>query len=229
MKKLFRLVLALIVAITLTLTVLPAGITASAGNLPEYVVTIESDVDGHVSEGFEIMSEENASKNCVLGSMSKGSSYTMRFYGSGIAVYGDRLPEGGSFDVYIDNEKKASVDAAGNSFLARQLLCRINGLEIDYHDIKIVVSSEDKGVAIDYSEVETSRQPFKKYNNLPNAGSVITIFPYPTGGGANVLDAIKREVVNKGAKTAGYNSNNTTVYDPYSVTLRKNFYIGYTF
>lgn len=229
MKKLFKLVLALIVAITLTLTVLPAGITASAGNLPEYVVTIESDVDGHVSEGFEIMSEENASKNCVLGSMSKGSTYTMRFYGSGIAVYGDRLPEGGSFDVYIDNEKKASVDAAGNSFLARQLLCRINGLEIDYHDIKIVVSSEDKWVAIDYFEVETSKQTFNKYCNLAKAGSVITSVPYPTGGGAKDLDAIKSEVVYKGGIIGGYNSNTAAVYDSYSGALSNEFYIGYAF
>lgn len=69
-----------------------------------------------------------------------GSSVTFVFTGTGVRWIGDKAPDRGIVEVYLDGKLVEEVDTYGTQLLKKQVLYEITGLENKEHELRIVVT-----------------------------------------------------------------------------------------
>lgn len=85
-----------------------------------------------------------------------GAWVSLTFIGTKVAIYGTIAPQHGTYNVYLDNEFKGSVDAYATSRIDQQLLFQSEELDEGTHVLKLQLPEDAaSGVAIqiDYAEV----------------------------------------------------------------------------
>lgn len=187
--------------------------------------SIESDVTGVDVEGFTKVFNLDSSREITYGTFKKGSTIIYRFKSSYISIYGYKGPNAGNISIYIDGQPVGNFSCISEVETNKGLICTIDNLTSDYHDIKIKVSSEDKWVAIDYFEIKMPISVYQKYYNYALVGNIVTNRPNPTGGGNRDLNVIRNEKI----YPIGVGGFGALQYDSFAGSGENNFYIGYTF
>ncbi len=82
-----------------------------------------------------------ASGGTYLYTTSVGAAYSLRFTGRGVAIVAPFGPGRGTFDVFIDGTKQATVDEYSSGYLARRVIYVKTGLASAIHTLKVVVNA----------------------------------------------------------------------------------------
>jgi len=82
-----------------------------------------------------------ASGGSVLYSTSAGATYSLTFSGRGIAIVAPLAPGRGTFDIFLDGAKVATVDEVAPTYLARRLVYVVSNLAVGTHTLKVVANA----------------------------------------------------------------------------------------
>jgi len=82
-----------------------------------------------------------ASGGSVIYTNGVGASYSLTFRGRGIAIVAPLAPGRGTFDVFLDGTKVATVDERASSYLARRLVYVVSSLAVGTHTLKVVANA----------------------------------------------------------------------------------------
>ncbi|CDC43054.1 beta-lactamase [Firmicutes bacterium CAG:449] len=186
---------------------------------------VESDNEGIKFDGFTKIYSKDASRSITYGTYLKGSTLSYKFKSKIISIYGYKGIEGGNVSIYIDNKAIGNYSCIDTSEKQSALICKIDNLTDDYHELKIKVSSENKWVAIDYLSVEIPLSVYQKYYNYALVGDIVTSRANPTGGGNKDLNTIRSEKI----YPIGVGGFGSIQYDSFTKPGENVFYMGYTF
>ena len=67
-------------------------------------------------------------------------SYSVKFKGTGIELYGEKQPNLGIYNIYLDGKKIDTVDAYSSSIMSNQKLYSKTGLDYEEHILKVELS-----------------------------------------------------------------------------------------
>ena len=192
-----------------------------------YEKKMETDAEGFkISEGFQLVEDDKASKNWQHGTYAAGESISYRFFGTGVAVYGFSGEEGGDFQISLDGEKKGEYSASDEEETYQKQIARLSGLKESWHEVEIRTLSEGKWHAVDFLKINIGKENYTATYNLAQVGNVITSVPAPTGGGNKDLNVVKNEKI----YPVGTSGVGPAQYDSYVAGTGENyFWMGYDF
>ncbi|MBO5224250.1 MAG: hypothetical protein J6C23_07050 [Clostridia bacterium] len=224
----------LIIALALTLAfvllpfVVPTTIAKAEEKSSQYIITVQTDNDGFVQNGFVTVEDDNVMLINHVGAFDKDSTLTYEFAGDILDIYGFVGADCGEINVKIDGEDKGNFSLTSAQDTYKAQICSLKGLGNKKHTLVITVVSEDKWVALDYIKVDVGAKAIQTIN-LAQGGKVITSVLHPTGGGAKDLNVIKSGILQPTGNVGGYNSLGVNVYDSYTGAGPNNFWMGYEF
>ncbi|MBE5732110.1 MAG: hypothetical protein E7353_03645 [Clostridiales bacterium] len=224
----------LIIALTLTLAlvllpfIVPSVSAKAEEKSSQYIITVQTDNDGFVQNGFVTVEDDNVMLINHVGSFDKDSTLSYEFAGDILDIYGFVGPDCGEINVKIDGEDKGNFSLTSAQDTYKAQICSLKGLGNKKHTLVITVISEDKWVALDYIKVDVGAKAIQTMN-LAQGGKVIASVLHPTGGGSKDLNVIKSGILQPTGNVGGYNSLSVNVYDSFTGSGPNNFWMGYEF
>ena len=226
--KIRKLIIALTLAFVLLPFVVPTTIAKAEEKSSQYIITVQTDNDGFVMNGFVPVEDDNVMLTNHVGAFDKDSTLTYEFAGDILDIYGFVGADCGEINVKVDGVDKGNFSLVGVDEQYKAKICSLKGLVTKKHTLVITVVSEDKWVALDYIKVDVGAKAIQTMN-LAQGGTVITSVPRPTGGGSKDLNVIKSGILQPVGVVGGYNSMSAVSYDSYTGAGANKFWMGYEF
>lgn len=202
----------------------PKSVVSAASGVQDFYRTIETDSEGWIWNGFQLVENYEASRAWEHGTFEQGKTGIYRFKGTNLNILGYKGVVGGSIEVDIDGVKEiVSLNSSKDEY--RAILYSNDNLNADWHTLTITSLENDKWHAIDAIQVNIDKDAYLQNYNLAQVGKIFSSVMHPTGGGNHDINVIRNEKI----YDVGTSGCGPAQYDSYNGSGKNYFYVGFQF